>query len=820
MLTLPLDNPVLVLAVASLAFLAAPFLSQRLRLPTVVILIALGALLGPAGVGLLARSETIVLLGTLGLLHLLFQVGLELDLRGFVRHRQRSLVLGGLSFALPLGLALLASPFLGLSTAAILLVGAIVASHTLLAYPVVARLGITRDPAVTAAVGGTLITDVLSLSLLAIVSGLVVEGAGLWALPRLAGLLAVAVATTLLLLPHLARGFLRRTDGEATVRYIFMLSAMLVSAAIAEAAGAAPIIGAFLAGLALNRSVPNTSTVMARVRFAGDAIFIPFFLLSVGMLVDLRVLASTEALAWTALLTGVVLVGKGGAALLSARWLGFDRRQGWLMVGLTIPQAAATLAVTFVGLELGLFGPVMVNAVIAMILVTSLLGATLVERAGRAWVLARPASEGEGEVAHRVLVPVANPNTAEALLDLAFMLRSPASDEAVYPLSVVLDEGNVEARVADAERVLAHALIYTTEAEVPTTPLTRVAVNPAVGVVQAAREQRITDIVLGWQGRTRSRSATYGSVIDHVIEYSDAQVWVYRSDRPLRPRGSAYLLLPPFVDYHPGFYSAIATAKRLLRALATPVVALAIRGEAERLATRIQEIPGDLDLRVEAHPDWVELLRSLRGRAAADDLVLLIGARQGTVAWSPALDRAPGSLAELPASFLAIVPAAAGEGGDVAVDRRGGIAALLRPGSVRFDLSGELPEALAQLLATLIPSGHPAERATLRALVQDEVGFANEVLPGALVAHARSPAVPSPRLAVGVHPRGLEHPRAATTVRVIAVLVSPDEGPLQPHLARLARVAQRIRSHGSERLAAAETPEALAALLTGRSSDR
>jgi len=819
-LTLPLENPVWVLAVASLTFLAAPTLAQRLRVPAVVILIAFGALLGPSGIGLLARSETIVLLGTLGLLHLLFQVGLELDLRGFVRHRQRSLLFGGLSFALPLLLALLVWPFLGLSAAAILLVGAIVASHTLLAYPVAARLGITRDPAVTTAVGGTLITDVLSLSLLALVSGLLAEGAGVWALLRLVGLLAVAVGATLLLLPRLARGFLRRTDGEATVRYVFMLSAMLISAAIAEAAGAAPIIGAFLAGLALNRSVPNTSTVMARVRFVGDAIFIPFFLLSVGMLVDLRVLTSVETLAWTAILTGLVVVGKGGAALLSARWLGFDPRQGWLMVGLTVPQAAATLAVTFVGLELGLFGPVMVNAVIAMILVTSLLGATLVERAGRAWALARPASEKKGEVAHRVLVPVANPNTAEALLDLAFMLRSPASDEAVYPLSVVLDEGNVEARVADAERVLAHALIYTTEAEVPTTPLTRVAVNPAVGVVQAAREQRITDIVLGWQGSTRARSATYGSVIDHVIEYSDAQVWVYRSDRPLRPRGSAYLILPPFVDYHPSFYSAIATSKRLLQALGTPVVALVIAAETERLAARIQEIPGALDLRFEARADWPALLRSLSERVAADDLVMLIGARQGTVAWSPALDRAPSTLAALPASFLALVPAAAGEGGDVAVDRRGGISALLRPGSVRLDLTGELPEALAQLLATLIPGGHPAERATLRSLVEDEVGFANEVLPGALVAHARSPAVSAPRLALGIHRTGVGHPRAVAPVRLIAVLVSPDEGPLQPHLARLARVAQRIRSHSSERLVAAESPEALWALFTSRNSDR
>jgi Kef-type K+ transport system membrane component KefB len=787
----------------------------------VVILIAFGAIVGPAGLGLLARGETIVLLGTLGLLHLLFQVGLELDLRGFVRHRQRSLLFGGLSFALPLALALVTFSLLGLSTAAILLLGAVVASHTLLAYPVAARLGITRDPAVTAAVGGTLITDTLSLTLLALVSGLLVEGAGAWALFRLVALLALAVATTLLLLPRLARSFLRRTDGEASVRYLFMLSAMLVSAAIAEAAGAAPIIGAFLAGLALNRSVPNTSTVMARVRFVGDAVFIPFFLLSVGMLVDVRVLASLETLAWAGLLTAMVLIGKGGAALLSGRLLGFDRRQGWLMVGLTIPQAAATLAVTFVGLELGLFGPVLVNAVIAMILVTSLLGATLVERAGRAWVLARPAREGEGEVAHRMLVPVANPSTAEALLDLAFMLRSEGSDETVYPLSVVLDEGNVEARVAAAERVLAHALVYTTEAEVPTTPLTRVAVNPAVGIVQAAREQRITDIVLGWQGHTSARAASYGSVIDQVIEHSDAQVWIYRIDRPLRPRGTAYLILPPAVDYHPGFYSAIATTKRLLQALATPVVGLVVKGDPERIAARIAEVPSPVEMGFESLSDWPELIRTLTERAGADDLVMLIGARQGTVAWSPALDRVPGMLVGLEASFLGVVPAAGDElASDVAVDRRGGIAALLRLEAISLDLEGDLDEVLAQLLSTLIPAQHADATAVLRALVEDEVGFANEVLPGALVAHARSTALSAPRLAIGIHRHGLRHPRATAPLHLIAVLVSPDDGPMQPHLARLARVVQRIRREAGAGLVGVESAEALRALLTRRSNDR
>lgn len=814
-LELPLTNPVLVLTVATVAFLLAPALGARLRLPSVVVLIALGAAVGPHGLGLLARGETIVLLGTLGLLYLLFQAGLELDLGGFLRHRRRSLVLGGLSFALPALLALAAMPWLGYGAAATLLIAAIVASHTLLAYPVAVRLGVARDPSVTAAVGGTLLTDTLSLLLLALVSGLAVGDAGPWFALRLFGGLLLAAAAIVVLLPRIGRWFFRRTDGEASARFVFMLTAMLASAAAAEAAGAAPIIGAFLAGLALNRLVPNSSTVMARVRFVGDAVFVPFFLLSVGMLVDVRVLAGPETLLLAAALIALVFVGKGGAALLAGRALGFDRRQAWLMVGLTLPQAAATLAVTFVGLELGLFGPAMVNAVLALVLVSCLVGATVTDRAGRAVALARPAGEREGEAPHRVLVSVANPTTAERLLDVAFLVREAGSRDAVYPVSVVRDEGDVEARVAEAERVLAHAVVVAAEADVPVVPLTRVAVNPAVGIVQAAREQRITDVVLGWRGASAARQATFGGIIDQVVEHSEAQVLVLRIDRPIAATAAAYLVLPPAVDYNPGFFAAAATAKRVLATLGAPATVLSVRTDARRLARRFAEVPGDLPLRFDDVAGWPELVRHLQGRVRPEDLVVWVGARRGTAAWTPALDRLPAMLAGLGTGFLGIVPSGAElDVTPAEIARRGGLAALLDRDHVRLDLAGDLETSLAALLTPALPPTRREHREVLRALVEDDVGYASELLPGALVAHVRTRAVARARLAVGVHRRGLHHPRGRGPVHVLLVLLSPHEGPAQAHLARLANVVQRLHEVGGPALAAARDADELVALLT------
>lgn len=811
----PLTDPVLIMAVATAAFLVAPFLARWTRLPAIVVLIVLGAAVGPAGAGLLQRDPTIVLLGTVGLLYLMLVAGLELDLQGFARHRGRSLVYGALSFGLPALLALLAAPLVGFGTAAVLLAVAIVASHTLLAYPVAQRLGLARDPAVTTVVGGTLVTDTLSLTVLAVGSALATGDVGLGFLLRLVGSLALYAAVVVLVLPRVARGFFRNTDAEETGRFVFLLTAMFLSAAFAQGAGAAPIIGAFLAGLSLNRLVPNASVVMTRVRFFGDALLIPFFLLSVGMLVDLRVLASLETLGYALLFVALVFLGKGGAGLLAGRLLGFGRAQRWLMAGLSLPQAAGTLAVTFVGLELGVFGPVVVNAIVALILVSCLVGASLVERAGREVVLTRPADLDATAAPHRILVPVANPSTAERLLDVAFLVREPGSDEAVYPISVVRDEGDVEARVAAAERVLAHAVVYAAEADVPVVPLTRVAINPAVGIVQSAREQRITDVILGWRGASSAQRATFGGIIDQVVERGEAQVLVCRLEQPIATVRTAFLLLPPAVDYNPGFFAAAALLKRLLSGLGAPVTALAVKSDAQRLQRRFADVPGALELRFEAAAGWSAVVRTLQERAGPEDLVVMVGARPGTAAWTPALDRLPGLLARLGTSFVAVVPSEAElDATPAEVARRGGVAALLAPARVHLDLAGDdLAGAVAPLLGDLLEPGGRAYRQVLRALVEDEVGFAAEHLPGVAVMHARHRSVMAPALALGVHQAGLRHPQGRGSVHVLAVLLSPVDGPAQPHLARLANVVQRLHEVGVEPLRAAPDADAVVALL-------
>lgn len=791
-LELPFTNPVVVMGVAIAVFLVAPFASRRLNLPSLVVVIALGALVGPNGLGLLARGETMVLLGTVGLLYLLFVAGLNLDLRGFARQRAGAALFGALSFTLPLTLALLVAPWLGFGWEATLLVGAIVASHTLLAYPIVARLGLAQSPGVTATVGGSLLTDTLSLGLLAVVGALASGGdltPGFWLRMALSfGGYALAVTV---LLPRLGRWFFRNTDAEAAVRYVFLLAAMFVSAAFAEIAGAQAIIGAFLAGLALNRLIPETSTVMARVRFVGDAVFIPFFLLSVGMLVDVRVLFSLEVAVLAAALTLLVVVGKGGAALLAQRLMGLDRREGVVMAGLSIPQAAATLAVTFVGLEIGLFGSEVVNAVIGLILVSVLVGATLVERGGRALVLARRAAPPADDVVHRVLVPLANPDTAERLMEVAFMLRERGSGEAVYPLVVVPDQAGVETRVAAAERVLAHAVVVAAEAEVPVAALTRVATNPASGILAAARERRITDLVIGWNGDASARRAIFGGVIDQVIEHGHEQVIVCRLDHPIATSRRVFVVLPPAVDYGPGFHGAARTLVRLAGRLGAPVTALAVRADAERLTRSFAEATGDDAVRVEDVSSWSAVIERLRAEARPDDLVAIVSARRGTVAWAVALERLPAMLAALGTSFVAIYPSERTLRARPHEQAADGL--RIAPEHVMLDLRGDdLDTAVATLLAGAVDPGSRTFERALRALVRDDVGYAVEVVPGTLLAHARVRGIARRLALVGFHHAGLRHPASPIPLTRIALLLSPDDDEVGDHLGALARLAQHL----------------------------
>ena len=818
---LPVTDPVLIVAITMGILLVGPLLFERLRIPGLVGLIALGAVAGPSVTGLLERDATFILLGTLGLLYLMFMAGVTLDLAEFGRQRRTAVLFGVLSFALPMALALgLAPGLLGYGWPAAALLGSIVGSHTLLALPLAGRLGIAKNRALVIATGATLVTDLLSLLVLAVVQGLAGgdADAGFWL--TFAGKAAVWALAVLWGLPRVARAFFRRVRREDDAAFAFLLAAVFLSAWAASLAGLAPIIGAFLAGIALNRLIPRQSPLMTRLRFVGDAILIPFFLVSVGLLVDVRVLGSGEVWGLALLFTAIVLLGKGGAAVLGIPLFGFSRNEGLTVAGLTMPQAAATLAVTLIGFDIGLFTQTAVNAVVVLIVLTCLVGPSVVQAFGRRVALAEAERPYEpAEAPERILVPLSNPETAEPLMELALLLRSANSEEPVYPLAVARGGHDEAAHVAEAERVMERAVLHATAASVPVVPTVRIDENAITGIVRGARELRASEIVAGWNGVRTRGSLVFGSVIDGVLAESRAMVVVARLAAPLAAAQRLVVLVPPLVWREVGFARAARVLKVMAAQKGLSLAVLATEADAQEVDGRLRAAKPEAPLTLEVLDSWGEAMGALDELAQTGDVLVLVGVRRGAVAWRPALQRMPRVLSQrfpsLDLLSLTLSEAEVVSMMSEAVDGDGKDDLALPPEHIVLDLApASAPAMLRRLLESRFPDAPGRAARLVQRLVAEDADDAPEIMPGVVFYHGHIDEIETPQVYVGVCPRGAPLPHTGQPARVLLVLLAPDAMPPDAYLRQLAVTAQLIRSEATvEALVAAETPEAAAEAL-------
>jgi Kef-type K+ transport system membrane component KefB len=378
--------------VVFLVILLGPLIFSRFGLPGLIGLLLGGFLIGPHGIGVIhAGNQTVPELGHLGILYLMFVAGLELDLRMLERYRRAAVALGLLAFIVPFGLGLVIGfGILGWSAPATFLLGALFSSHTLIVYPTLRDAGLGGNAEVATAVGATVLTDVLALCVLAVVAGTQTgSGSPVVILAEIGIGLVVLVVVGISALPRAVDAGLRRWGSDPVARYLVIFVALLFMAMLAEVFGIEGIVGAFFAGLALNRLVPNEGPSMERVEFFGAAVFVPIFLVSIGLLLDPSVMFKGETLGLAALICVGAIGGKAIACWVAGLLLGFGRPQRVTMFTLTVPQAAATLAVTLIGFEIGLFGASLVNAVLVLILVSIVVGALLAQKVIE-WVPARP----------------------------------------------------------------------------------------------------------------------------------------------------------------------------------------------------------------------------------------------------------------------------------------------------------------------------------------------------------------------------------------------------------------------------------------------
>ncbi len=661
--TVPIEEPVIVFAIALATFLVAPLLIERAGLPGIVGIVLVGAALGPNGAGVLAETDAIVLLGNVGLVYLLFTVGLELDLRGFLAAPENAALFGLTSFFLPFGVgSAMGIHVLGLDPWASFLLAAVFSSHTLLAYPVVNRLDVTKNRAVTAVFGGILFTDTLALVVLAIVLGQADGELTLMLFGQVFASIAVLFAGIWFVLPPIARWFFRNTSQESYFEFLLVGAAIFGAASFAEVLGLSDILGAFVAGIALNRLVSRGGPLMNRIEFVGNALFVPFFLLYVGMLVDPGVILDGPRTLFVAVvIVATMFLSKVGATGIVSAIQGYDRNEFGVITGLSVGQAAAALAITLVGFDAGLFGADVLNAVVVMMLIAAVVSPWLTERYGTRLALDDDVEPGEsGAVDPRILLPLStDADRQRHLLELAFALKDERPESPVHLLTVVQPDGSGtdESAVVEAEAGLESAAEIADAAEVPARTETRVNHSIASGVVRASTETRAELIVMGWDAQQSLSNRVFGSIIDQVLRRTTVPVLVSRLGHPINTTERVFVVAPPGVDHHEGFYEAVHVVKRLAERLGAELHVYVVDGNERQYERLFGMVEPELEGRFERVPGWSELESTLRRETDENDLVVPISPRQGSVGWDPGLTALPEQLAELPpGSFIVVTP--------------------------------------------------------------------------------------------------------------------------------------------------------------------
>ncbi|PGZ77368.1 cation/H(+) antiporter, partial [Priestia megaterium] len=461
---------------------------------------------------------------------------------------------------------------------------------------------------------------------------------------------ALFAVVVLFLTPYLTKWFFKRSNNEGTTEFNFVLAILFVAGAISLFVGLEPIIGAFLAGLALNRYIYDHGPLMNRIRFTANALFIPFFLLSVGMLMDLSVLISSpKALLTIALITIVAIGSKLVASWVTSKVYGYSKNERNVIFGLSTTHAAATLAITLVGYEFGLFDQQIINAVIVVILVTCILGPYLCEKYGRKLAVAQDKTVLDDTLPERILIAITSSNTMESLLDLGIVLKkAKKTEEPIYPLTVVQkDLKQADNEVAQAERMLGHALTYTSGADVPVRLLTRVDHNIGWGIERAATEERITTIIVGWDGSGKGDQKVFGRVIDNLLEHTYQRSLIANINQPLNTVERVILLLPNNIVYKPGFEDSLSIIKDIASQLNATIKGLVIRDNVERYKKVSEQVQPNVEAEFESVDGWNAIYSNQLNNVKSTDLVILLSARKGTVAWHPKLETSPKKLSSM-----------------------------------------------------------------------------------------------------------------------------------------------------------------------------
>ena len=632
----PVTDPTWIFFVVLAIILFAPMMLERLRIPSVVGMIFAGVVVGPYGLHVLERDSSFELFGKVGLYYIMFLASLEMNLQDVRKIRGQALLLGLLSFLFPFVIGLGANiGLLGCTAAAAVLMGSMYASHTLVSYPIVLRYGLSKRRSVSIAVGGTIVADVLTLLVLAVVGGMFKEGATgydwIWLVLKV-----VAVgATMVVLMPRLGRRFFRRYD-ESVVQYIFVLGMVFLGAGLMEIVGIEGILGAFLVGIVLNRLIPPASPLMAHIEFVGNALFIPYFLIGVGMLINVGAFVEhPRVFLIAAVMIAVCTSGKWLAAYTTQKTFSLSAADRGLMFGLTNSRAAATLAVVLVGhgivLPSGerLLSQDVLNGTMMLILCSCVISSMITERTAHRIALSsvgtEPAALPEQD---RLLVALNNPETAAPLVHMALMLRAPGLDTQLTALNIVLDD-DPASRKSGQDR-LDQAARIAAGAGVRLLTHNRWSVNVVSGISHTMKEFEAGTLLIGLHRKSSLGDTFLGKLGQDLLSAVLRQVFIFRPVIPVNTVRRIHLIVPRKAEYEPGFAQWAERLARLGEQLSQHFEVYGGRQTLEALTHFWESRNYAISFDTHEYVKWHDFT-PVAHRTRHDHMVVFVMARRGTL---------------------------------------------------------------------------------------------------------------------------------------------------------------------------------------------
>ena len=648
----PITDPTLIFFVVLLMILLSPIIMGRLRIPHIIGMVLAGVLVGKYGLNILERDASFELFGRVGLYYIMFLAGLEMDMEGLKKNRNRVMGFGMLTFLVPFAMTyFMGVSLLGYIPLASLLLAAIMASNTLIAYPIVGRYGLTRHTSSTLSVGSSMMALFMALIVMAsIVNSFHGNGGILFWLLFILKFVAYCVGL-IMVIPRVTRWFLRRYS-DAVMQFIFILAVVFLSAALSDTVGLEGIFGAFMSGLILNRFVPKVSPLMNRIEFTGNALFIPYFLIGVGMLIIVRLLFAGSKILWVVFcIVFFGTLGKAVAAYLAARIFRMSWLAGHMMFGLTSAHAAGAIAMVMVGRRLEvapdqyLFGDEVLNGIVIMILFTCVISTVITERAAQRLRLQEKEDQNmmKNLDDEKILIPVKYPEYSDNLVTMATLMRNPRLKRELVALNVVYDDVNMRHNQAEGQRLLDHLCHLASASDVPMVTQVRVAANIANGIKHAFKEFQASEILMGLHFHKEINRSFWGEFTRSLYNGLSRQIIVTRILQPLNTIRRIQVAIPSRAEFEPGFYRWL---ERLARMAGNLECRIAFHGRNETLQLVNEFIRNrfpSVRAEYEEMAHWKEL-PTLGSQVREDHLFVIVPARKGTISYKTAMERLPEEL--------------------------------------------------------------------------------------------------------------------------------------------------------------------------------